>query len=194
MPSTTSQLPMHSPTSILVGPNVWIRNPRRTRAMAAGIAFLSLCFLCIVFIPNCPPAHKTFAEYLRLGVFGFGVGALGLTLARRTAIAGLRIGPSEIVVRGPLKTRQVPLAGVAGFAPGSTTGPLNGGLSCPVLKTTDDESVAVWALGKELFVPRFGEDMRTLQPLCDDLNALLASLGSSEPPPSPYRDTKELNL
>jgi hypothetical protein len=147
------------------------------------------------------------AEYVRGAIMCFGVGALGLTIAWRTATAGLRIDSNAIVVRGPLKTRRVPLPEAAGFTPGLTTGLFSAGTPCPVLKTANAGWVYVWALG--LFAPSFitgyyegagvvrtadpqvvqrwrgdqvsmpREPKQRLQPLCDKLNELLASLGFS---------------
>jgi hypothetical protein len=179
MSSARLQNQMGGPAPVAVAPNVWIRNLRRTRSAAGVSIALSLVFIGIFFFPN-PHLHKTLADNLMLAAFCFGIGALGLTLARRVAAAGVRIGPQGVEVRGPLKMRRVPLAEADCFVPGVLAG-LGNGTPCPMLKRTYAQSVGVWALGREGLVFRYGHYLQELQPLCDELNELLKSVRSTAP-------------
>jgi hypothetical protein len=160
---------------VVVAPGVWIRNSRRTRRFAAFAVAWSLLFGCIFFVPSSAHWHKTAADYVGLGVFFFGLAALGLTLARRLAIAGLWIGPDGISVRGPLKTKRIPLADADVFVPGVLAGSGNG-TPCPMLRLKHGRPVGVWALGREGLVFRYRRYLDDLQPLCEDLNAVLGAM------------------
>jgi hypothetical protein len=172
--AAADQIQMDGALSIAVRPNLWMRNPRRTRPMAAMITFLSVTWITIIFLPASAP-------FLTRAAICFGTAGLGLTIAARTAASGLRIGSAGIEVRSPFFTKRVPLADVAGFIPKLSTGAYSAGLPCPILERLDGRSLQVWALGRELLRPTSAEFQRTLQPLCDELNALLSELGGGRP-------------
>jgi hypothetical protein len=168
------------PDSVEVTADVWLRNRRRTRAWAAIAAAWSVGFACLLFIPP----NKTLAEYLALGAFYFGIAALGMLLARRVANAGVRIGPDGIVVRGPFRTRRVSIADAEVFVPGLQGGGGNG-TPCPMLERRDGRPVGVWALGRRNLWFRYHRLAQEIQPLCDDLTALVKVLQSPSPPANP---------
>ena len=148
--------------------DVWLRNMRRTRLFAAYTVVWSLGFAAIFFVPN-HHWHKTTGDQLVLGVFFFGTAAAGLVLARRVARAGLWLGGNGIVIRNPLKRWTVPLGDARAFVVGNDK-------PSPYLVRQHGGAVVVWALGREGVVWRFARYQRELQPLCDELNAVLREL------------------
>jgi hypothetical protein len=161
--------------TVEVARSVWIRNRRRTRAWA-GIAVLwSVVFACLLFISGDLDGHLTLGASLGLGVFYFGIAALGMGFARRIARAGLWIGPDGIVVRGPFRTRSIPLTDAAIFAPG-LQGRGGNGTPCPMLERRGGRAIGVWALGRRNIWFRYQRLAREIQPLCDELNALVDTL------------------
>ena len=159
---------MADPDSVEVTANVWLRNRRRTRAWATVAAVWSVGFACLLFIPP----GKSLGEYLVLGAFYFGIAALGMVLARRVAIAGVRIGPQAIVVRGPFRTRRVSIADAEAFVPGLQGGGGNG-TPCPMLQRRNGRPVGVWALGRRNVWFRYERLAQEIQPLCDELTKLI---------------------
>jgi hypothetical protein len=109
-----------------------------------------------------------------------------LLIAWRIHKAGLRIGSDEIVVRGPLKTWAVPLAGAKGFSPGVQSGYGPNGTPCPTLSRDGGWPVGIWALGREGVIWRYGRYLKEYEPLCAELNGLLRRLqteaGVARPP------------
>jgi hypothetical protein len=165
------------PDSVDVGRSVWIRNRRRTRAWAAIAVLWSVVFAALLFLPRASLGHRTLGEFLGLGVFYFGIAALGMAFAGRVAKAGLWIGPEGIVVRGPFTTRSVALDDAASFAPG-LQGRGGNGVPCPMLERRGGGAVGVWALGRRNIWFRYQRLCQEIQPLCDELNELVETLRS----------------
>jgi hypothetical protein len=173
-------LPWHSgevadPDAVEVTPSVWIRNRRRTRAWSAIAAVWSVAFACLLFQPGYLNGNTTLFGYLGLGGFYLGLAAVGIALACRVARAGLWIGPTGIVVRGPFRTRSLPLANARHFAPG-LQGRGGNGTPCPILEQWDGPAVGAWALGRRNIWFRYQRLCDEIQPLCDELNKLIEGL------------------
>jgi hypothetical protein len=81
----------------------------------------------------------------------------------------------QIVIRNPFRTWTIPIDDADSFAEGVASGSGNG-TPCPLLRRRHGRPVGVWALGGDGVIGRFGRYVRDLQPLCDELNAALASL------------------
>jgi hypothetical protein len=165
------------PDTVEVARGAWIRNRRRTRAWASIAVLWSVVFACTVFIPGSSHVPKPLGDYLALGAFYFGIAAVGIAFAGRVANAGVWIGPDGVVVRGPFRTHSVSIADAEVFVPGLQGGAGNG-TPCPTLTRTHGRPVGVWALGRRNFVFRYQRLFQEIQPLCDELNALLRSLQS----------------
>jgi hypothetical protein len=177
--------PLRSPDvvgaeTVNVAPNAWIRNRRRTRAWAAIAAFWSVVFAGLLFLPRHSPSHPTLGGYLVLGVFYFGIAALGIAFAGRVAKAGLWIGANAIVVRGPFRTQSVALDDAELFAPG-LQGRGGNGVPCPMLGRRDGPAVGVWALGRRNVWFRYRRICQEIEPLCGELNELVAALRTASP-------------
>lgn len=168
---------MVGPDTVEVARSAWIRNRRRTRAWAAIAALWSLAFACLLFISGDFHSQMPLGEYVGLGAFYFGIGAVGMAFAGRVAKAGLWIGPDGIVVRGPFRTHSVSLAAAEVFVPGLQGGAGNG-TPCPMLERRDGRPVGVWALGRRNVVFRYRRLFQEIQPLCDELNELVTALQS----------------
>jgi hypothetical protein len=166
--------------SVEVLPRVWIRNRRRTRGWAAIAVAWSVAFAGVLFVSGDLNGPTTLGKALGLGGFYFGIAAVGLVFARRVARAGLWIGPGAIVVRGPLRTQSVALHDVAHFVPG-LQGRGGNGTPCPMLERGDRPGVGVWALGRRNIWFRYQRVCQEIQPLCDELNGLVATLRSDSP-------------
>ncbi len=155
-----------------VKPGTWIRNRRRTHAWAALAALWSVVFALLLVRPS--GVHGVGA-HVAVGAFYLGIAALGLVFAARVARAGVWLGRDGIVVRGPFRTRAVALADAGLFAPGLQGGGGNG-TPCPMLQRADRRAVGVWALGRRNVWFRYARVCQEIQPLCDELNELVASL------------------
>jgi hypothetical protein len=164
------------PDTVEVARSAWIRNRRRTRVWAALAVLWSVVFACLLFIPG----NLSLGGYVTLGALYFGIAALGLVFARRVAKAGVWIGSEGIVVRGPFRTQSVRLADAETFVPGLQGGAGNG-TPCPTLKRKGGRAVGVWALGRRNIVFRYQRLFGEIQPLCDELNELLATVQSASP-------------
>jgi hypothetical protein len=172
--------PRHSPQlagadTADVAPNTWIRNQRRTRAWAAMAAVWSVVFAGVLFLPGHTPSHAGPAAYVALGAFYLGIAAVGIVFAARVARAGLWIGTDGIVVRGPFRTWSVALDAADVFAPG-LQGRGGNGVPCPMLTRRAGPAVGVWALGRRNIWFRYGRICQEIEPLCGELNELVASM------------------
>jgi hypothetical protein len=183
--------------TVAVAPSVWLRNRRRTRAWAALSAAWSILFACLVFLPGRLPANGLAGETIVLIAFYFGIGSIGLMLARRVARAGVWIGPDGIVVRGPFRTQSVALGEAGRFGPG-LQGRGGNGVPCPMLERQGRAAAGVWALGRRNVWFRYARICEELQPLCDDLNELVDALrpsdltGRSSPSTAPWGSSVEI--
>jgi hypothetical protein len=160
---------------VVVAPRVWIRNRRRTRAWAGIAVVWSVAFACLLLISGDLDRHPTLDETLGLGAFYFGIAAVGLVFAARVARAGLWIAADGIVVRGPFRTQSVALDDAARFSPG-LQGAGGNGTPCPMLERRDRRAVGVWALGRRNMWFRYQRVCQEIQPLCDELDALVRTL------------------
>jgi hypothetical protein len=165
--------------TVAVARNVWLRNSRRTRAWAAISAAWSIVFAGLIFIPGRLPAGSSAGEAVAVIAFYFGIGAIGVVLACRIARAGVWIGPDEIVIRGPFRTRAIAGGDAGRFSPG-LQGRGGNGVPCPMLEHHGHGVTGVtgvWALGQRNVWFRYSRICDELQPLCDELNELKGSCG-----------------
>jgi hypothetical protein len=164
-----------------VAPNAWIRNRRRTRAWAGIAALWSVIFAGLLFLPGHAPSHASPGAFVVVVAFYFGIAALGIVFARRVARAGLWIGTNGIVVRGPFRTCTVALDDAEFFGPG-LQGRGGNGVPCPLLTRRDGPAVGVWALGRRNIWFRYRQICQEIEPLCGDLNELVAGMRTATPP------------
>jgi hypothetical protein len=85
---------------------------------------------------------------------------------------GLWIGPGGVVVRGFIRTRTVPLLEARAFAPG-IHGSIGNGYPAPGLERIGKDPIPIFCFGREGAVWKFDQYLEELQPVCDELNALL---------------------
>ena len=164
-------------TAVGVTTNAWIRNGRRTRAWAVVALVLSIAFAGSALLPGHFPSHAGGVAGVIAGVVYLGVLAGGIALARRIARAGLWIDATSIVVRGPFRTWSVAPGEAGVFAPG-LQGAGGNGVPCPLLSRADRRAVGVWALGRRNIWFRYQRVCQEIEPLCAELNALIARLQS----------------
>jgi hypothetical protein len=167
-----------NPDSVQVRPGVCIRNRRRTRAWSAIAALWSVAFVALLV--RSFNGHMTLVGDLVLGTMYLGLAALGVLLAYRVARAGLWIGSDGIVIRGPFKTNTLALNDASYFAPG-LQGRGGNGTPCPILERRNGPAVGVWALGRRNIWFRYERVCQEIQPVCDELNQLVAALRGSAP-------------
>ena len=105
---------------------------------------------------------------------------IGIVFAGRVARAGLWIGTSGIVVRGPFKTCSVSLDDAEGFGPG-LQGRGGNGVPCPMLTRRDGPAVGVWALGRRNIWFRYRHICQEIEPLCGELNELVGWIRTAGP-------------
>ena len=79
------------------------------------------------------------------------------------------------MIRGPFTTHVTPLADAGRFAPG-LQGRGGNGAPCPMLSRDGQRDLGVWALGRRNIWFRYARISDELQPLCDELNTLVATL------------------
>jgi hypothetical protein len=163
-----------------VAPNAWICNRRRTRAWAGIAALWSVVFASLLFLPGHAPSHARPVAYVVVGAFYFGIAALGIAFAGRVARSGLWIGANGIVVRGPFRTCSVALDDAEVFGPG-LQGRGGNGVPCPMLTRRDGPAVGVWALGRRNIWFRYRRICQEIEPLCGELNELVAQVRSAAP-------------
>jgi hypothetical protein len=110
----------------------------------------------------------------RLALYGLCLSPLllGAWCVNRT---GLWIGLDGVVVRGFVRTRRVPLGKVRAFVPGAC-GWWGNGYPAPVLERTGAGRIPIFTLGREGVAWKFEEYLEQLEPVCDELNALLRVL------------------
>jgi hypothetical protein len=150
-------------------------------AWAAIAVLWSVVFAGLLFRPTALHGRVTTVGYLGLGVFFFGIASLGIALAYRVARAGVWIAPDGIVVRGPFRTHSVAVDDAGRFVPG-LQGRGGNGTPCPLLQRRDRPAVGVWGLGRRNIWFRYQRLCQEIQPLCDELNVLVASVRSGPTP------------
>jgi hypothetical protein len=141
-------------------------------------------FASLLFTSGGLNGPATVSKVVGLGALYFGIAALGLVFAARVARAGVWIGADGIVVRGPFRTRSVALDDAGRFVPG-LQGRGGNGVPCPMLERHDDPAVGVWALGRRNVWFRYQRLCQEIQPLCDELDALVGTLRSQPPSSEP---------
>jgi hypothetical protein len=163
-----------------VTPNAWIHNRRRTRGWAGIAALWSVVFAGLLFLPGHTPSPASPSADVMLGAFYFGIAALGIVFARRVSRAGVWIGTDGIVVRGPFRTRSVALDDAGVFGPG-LQGRGGNGVPCPMLTRRNGPAVGVWALGRRNIWFRYRHICQEIEPLCGELNELVAWMRIAAP-------------
>ena len=167
---------------VVVAPGVWIRDSRRTRCFAvAALVPWSLMWggfgvWILLTTHKTGPAHQTQGQRVLLGLIFLAVAAPGVVLGRRLVTTGLWIGPDRIVIRGPFSTRRVSLADADVFVPGVAGG--GNGTPCPILQLRPGGAIGVWALGREGVIFRYQRYLAALNPLCEELNAVIEATKS----------------
>ncbi len=170
------------PAQLAIAPERWIRTTKRTRGGAFFALVFAVGWTAVFFatIANGNP-HNTTGGDIGFGVFVLGIDAFLVVCARRLSRAGLLMSRDGVVVRGPFKTWAVPLADAESFEPGVQAGGGNG-TPCPMLKRKNGGAIGVWALGHEGVVWRYRQYLRDLEPLCDELNAVLGAVRAESAP------------
>ena len=163
-----------------VAPHTWIGNRRRTRGWAGLAALWSVVFAGLLFLPGHAPPRANPGAYVVVAAFYFGIAAVGIVLAWRIARSGLWIGTNAIVVRGPFKTCSVAVDDAGLFAPG-LQGRGGNGVPCPILTRQNGSAVGVWALGQRNIWFRYRRICQEIEPLCAELNQLVAQMRSAAP-------------
>jgi hypothetical protein len=163
------------PPAIVAG--TWLRNTRRTHAWATISAAWALIFAGLLLIPGRVPAGGLTAGTAIVVALYCAVAAIGVVLAIRVARAGVWIGASGVVIRGPLRTQLVPLADAGRFEPG-LQGRGGNGVPCPMLARRGRPAVGIWALGQRNIWFRYARVCEELTPMCGELNAVVGALSS----------------
>lgn len=165
---------------MVIEPNTWIRQRRRTRGFAVAAACWSVGMLMIAPVAILSAHshwHNTVGNDVGLGVFVCALAAAGFWMAHRLATAGVWLGSDGITVKGPFKARSLSVVDAQAFVPGVWGSGVNG-TPCPVLKRTHGPAVGLWALGRDGVIWRYARYADELQPLCDQLNEVLRAVKS----------------
>jgi hypothetical protein len=160
--------------TVVVAPRTWLRNRRRTRVWASLATAWSVAILAVMALPGALPGAGATAATVAVDALHLLVAAPGAVLAWRVARAGLWVGPDAIVIHGPFATRTIALPDATRFTPGLQGGGGNG-VPCPLLSRTDGPPAGVWALGRRNVWFDYDRLCAEIQPLCDELNALVAT-------------------
>lgn len=155
----------------------WLRRPGRTNFFALYALAGALLFLGIPFIARASSSRSagpSVGTFIPLLASCWCIGVPALLFARRLSRAGLWIAADGVVIRNPLRTIVVPLSDAEEFIAGIAGG--GNGRPCPILKRRHDRAVGVWALGHEGVIWRFNRYVTEMQPVCDELNAVLRGL------------------
>jgi hypothetical protein len=158
-----------------VAPGEWLRNRRRTHAWAAICGAWAVLFAALILLPGHLPDGGSAGEIAGVVAVYAAIVAAGLWLGQRVARAGVWLGPDAIVIRGPFRTQSVALGDAERFAPG-LQGRGGNGVPCPMLARRHGSAVGVWALGQRNIWFRYARMCDEIEPLCDELNALVADL------------------
>ncbi len=170
---------MERPETDVIRPNAWLRRSGRTfwfAIVALGMAAAFVAMSLSLALGS--------GSILGAAIFGLVFAGPCLFFARRVGRAGLWMGPAGLVVRGPLRTWEVPGNNAVSFSPGVQPSAGNG-TPCPILTRSDGSTIGVWALGREGLVFNFDTHLEELRPLCDELNSLLEELYPEHPLPRP---------
>jgi hypothetical protein len=164
--------------TVVVAPDAWLANRRRTRVWAALAAAWSVAIVVLALLPGRLPTGGPGGALAGVIALYAVLAAAGLALAWRVARSGLWIGRREVVIRGPFATVRIDRDAAVTFSPG-LQGHGGNGVPCPLLTVRGDgrtRAAGVWALGRRNVWFRYGRIAAELEPLCDELNRLLTEL------------------
>jgi hypothetical protein len=149
--------------------------------MSAFWAYLAVHFSILGHLHPATVVNVVFFAVLSVGM------TVGLAVvAVRTARAGLWMGSGGVVLRGVFKTRSFALNAVTGFAP-----KVGSSYACPWLNRPHRRPLLVSALSLGGLGGATALRAQQLQPVCDELNALLKTLQSTYPCETPVPDPEE---
>ena len=165
---------------VRVAPNTWMRK-RGTGTLlyfAYGVVFALFFATGGVVVLFSLGSGEPLALMILVDLMFWVAAALAMRFAVRMARAGVRISPSGVCLRGVLRTRTLPLAGVEGFAPAAYPGGLLRSEVGVRLMRRQGYDLRVWAMrkGAPSSKERLKEAKDGLQPLCKELNQLLQSM------------------
>jgi hypothetical protein len=161
-------------TSATVAPGVWMRRESWRLGNAAVAAVFGL-FCIAAGVDASISGRATGANRIGLAVMFALLAIVSGAVLTRILRAGLRIAPDGVVMRGVLRTHSFSVYEVTGFAPGVR------GSAVPLLDHHHGQPVGMFALGRtRLLSSRAGADAQRLQPLCHELNTLLATTQASQ--------------
>jgi len=164
-------------TSATVARGVWMRRESWRLGNAAMAAAFGL-FCIAMGLEASVSGRATEGNAIGLVVIFALLAIVSGAFLIRILRAGLRIGPDGVVMRGVLGTHSFSASEVTGFAPGVR------GSAVPLLSHNHGRPVGVFALGRtSLLRSSAGADAQRLQPLCGELNALLATTQAAESAP-----------
>jgi hypothetical protein len=167
---------------IMVGSSIWMRNRRHTLAFSGFLLANTALYLWLAVYGFLGKAGDGGGG---IGVLGLALAALSGLLAVRHARAGLWMGPDGIVVRGPFKTYRVAASSATGFVAGFVAK----SAPAPMLQRKHGRPLRVSALSRGGgLTSRFPALVAQLEPLCDELNALLKTLQAGAPSSSDAAD------
>ena len=162
------------PDTVEVAPQRWLRNRRRTRVWASLAAAWTVAILGATALPGGLPSSRATAATVAVVALHLVVALPGAVLTWRVARAGVWVGSDVIVIRGPFATRTVALPDAGRFEPG-LQGAGGNGVPCPRLAHAGGSPAGVWALGRRNVWFDYDRLCAEIQPLCDELNALVAA-------------------
>ncbi|MGH2849151.1 MAG: hypothetical protein ACRDLP_00880, partial [Solirubrobacteraceae bacterium] len=155
--------------------DTWLRRCVWT-VPTAGFLFATAAFfgwLAVWFpIVGHNQQHNTTGTTVFEAVFMVAMAAVFATVAIRVMRAGLLIALDGVSIRGVLKSRLISVSQVDRFA----LGPASAKMACPWLYRTHGRPLPVAALSVS-----FGAGSQRAQPLCDELNTVLAAVKAASP-------------
>jgi hypothetical protein len=165
-----------SGVGVTVAPSVWMRRRSWTLTNAvlygAMAAFWGWMAVYLAILGHM--GHTTSATRAFFAVFTVAMTMLWAWVSVRIARSGLWIAADAIVLRGALRTRSFPLHAVNAFVPRADSRQQ----VWPWLQRLHGRPLAVTALSRW---GRTAAIAQHLQPLCDELNALLKTLQAAHP-------------
>jgi hypothetical protein len=170
-------------TPFEVAPETWMRTPEWSTAAGATFCFaLSACWLGVAALVGVKFSDESVVGTALVVLFLLAIAAACVAVGLRMRRAGLWIDAEGVTVRGPLRTTRVPLPAAEGFYPRDLG--LGGAVRTIVgvnLRRRRERDVIVWAMrhGEFTAPSHRAPALARWQPLCDELNALLASFPDS---------------
>lgn len=161
--------------TIEVAQRRWLRSERLCRTFAVLWVLLGLFWVGLYVGTAISEGPAPLDVEVVLIGFNGTMAAACFVIAVRFLRGGLWLDQEDVIVRGPLRTRRFATSDVRQFGPMVVSGAGNG-TPCVTVHLNDDRTVGVFVLGRQGWVWHFDRDLKELQPLCDSLNKLLASL------------------